>query len=237
MGLTNRLKVLHLLLKYLITLILLAISIVISKDVFDQYASKSTSYKQYEEVLTDNESVTLVIGFWPLKKMKYPDSTPYQSFEQWELDKDFELSFGISNYRTIQEMNNWHNNDDADLIISHSSIGKVEINEFVTVYGTYYKISANIIKVKTPYWAFVNVRFRNHILDDEIPSNDILMTSESNSYGMTMDDWVDGKRLKISKVKGFYWVSVQPKKMKKLKKCSDSTSFYECFGSELKEQK
>ena len=72
---------------------MLIISILISKDVFDQYSSKAASFKHYEEVLTEKESVTVVLGLWPLKDMDNPTSTPYQSYEQWKLGKDFFLSY------------------------------------------------------------------------------------------------------------------------------------------------
>ena len=64
----SNIDILCILVKYLITLILLIIAIVLSKDVLDQYRSKATSFNQHEKEIDKNESVTLVMEFWPLKK-------------------------------------------------------------------------------------------------------------------------------------------------------------------------
>ena len=136
--------------KYMLSLFLFLISVLLSKDVLDQYASKSTSFKQYEEELTVNESVTVVMNLWPLKNMDYPASIPFQSYEQWELEKDFKLAFGVTKYKSAQEkiyLSEYDNN----LEISHSSIGRVMFNRLATNLGIYYKITANIINVKLPF--------------------------------------------------------------------------------------
>ena len=104
-------------LKYVMTFILLIVSIFLSKDTLDQYTSKAKSFKQYETEVSQKESVTIVVGLWPLKKMNYADSVPYQSYKQWELGKDFTISFGVTNYRKVQEMINIEENN--TLHISH----------------------------------------------------------------------------------------------------------------------
>ena len=103
MSFSNRLHIICSVLRFMLTLMLLVISALISKDVLDQYASKSTSFKQFERPITQNETVTLVLGFWPLKRMDYPTSVPFQLYEQWKMGQDFKLSFGVVKYRTIQE--------------------------------------------------------------------------------------------------------------------------------------
>ena len=65
-----------------------------------QPASKATSFKEYEEEVTQNETVTVVIGLWPLKNMNYKDNRSYQSYEQWELGKDFNLGVLLKRDRT-----------------------------------------------------------------------------------------------------------------------------------------
>ena len=233
---SSTIDILCILVKYLIALILLIIAIVLSKDVLDQYRSKATSFNQHEKEIRENESVTIVMEFWPLKKTDYPTSTPFQSYEQWKLGKDFTLTFGVTNYRIAQEVIQLEEQM-ADSEISHSSIGKVHFDRLTHVYGNCYKISADVRKIKKPYRAFVNIEFDKSIRDEDIPGVDIRMSSEENSYGITMSDWLDGKRLQFIKVKGFFWVEVQPHKVIKMKSnsCSDS-AYYECFHSELIKQ-
>ena len=216
------------------TMILLLMSIVISKDVLDQYASKATSFKQYEKEVSEQESVTLVVGFWPLKKMDYPSSVPYQSYKQWEMGKDFTLSFGVTNYKVAQE-NIILENVEKNFSIFHSSIGRVIPSILTTKYGNYFKISANIVHVKSPFWAFVQITFNESIADEDIPFNDVFLSSEENSFGATMINWPDGKRLRYNKVQGFYWIEVQPTrviKMKSQSKCSP-LKYFSCMHDKL----
>ena len=236
MVLQNKLYTLCNIVKYIITLILLVVSIFLSKDTLDQYTSKAKGFKQYEREVSEEESVTIVIGLWPLKNMNYAGSVPYQSYEQWELGKDFTISFGVTNYRKTQEMINLE--DNKTLHISHSSIGKVEINKLVSRWGNYYKISANTVNVQAPFRAFVQVYIKDTVAENNVPSVTIVLASEENSYGITMGDWLDGERINFEKVKGFIWTDIQPKRviyMKSQEKCTN-IGFYECFHSELIEQ-
>ena len=66
MHVQNKLDILCKLVKYTLALFLLVVSIVLSKDVLDQYTSKATSYKQNEQDITEDESITLSFAFWPL---------------------------------------------------------------------------------------------------------------------------------------------------------------------------
>ena len=128
----------------------------------------------------------------------------------------------------------WLRENDTTLKISHSSIGKVNFNKLITIWGTYYKISANLINVQRPYDPFIRVNFSNKIPDKDIPSVDIYFTSEDNSHGMTMFQWKDGKRIMLTKLKGWNLVEVQPKKIIKIKtnKCQNE-AFYRCLHAQL----
>ena len=85
--------------------------------------------------------------------------------------------------------------------------------------------------MKSPYKAFVQVTFNENVKLEDIPSLDVKLSSEENSFGVTMSDWVDGKRISINRVQGFTWMEFQPKKIIKMSSMSncDNTSFYECF--------
>ena len=67
-------------LKNTIMFILSAVSILISKEVFEQYASKDTSFKQSEELVSEDVSPTIIFGFWPLKQMNYPRDVQNQAY-------------------------------------------------------------------------------------------------------------------------------------------------------------
>ena len=234
MNSKQKIAILFNLVRYLIMAGLLVISIFISKEVLEQYASRATSFKQSEVDITEKESVTIVVGFWPLKKMDYPEDIPLQTYEQLELGKDFSLSFGLTHYKTFKERI-WLRENDVDLEIMHSSIGKVGFDKMITKWGNYFKISADIVRVKRPLDTFIRVNFSDDIPDKDIPVTDIYLTSEENSYGISMFQWNDGKRIVFSNVKGWYLVEVQPEKINKIRKeqkCQ-SESFYKCISSEL----
>ena len=194
--------------KFILTFILLIISAFISKDVLEQYLSKSTSFKQFERQITQNETVTLVLGFWPLKRMNYPTYIPFQSYEQWKLGQDFKLTFGVTKYRTVQESIHFQS-EDEDLIISHSSVGEVKLRKVIGTWGNFYKISANINDIKAPYRAFIQVNIDNENVRKDVPMIDVFLSSEENSFGITMGDWLDGKRLIFTKLFGFRQIDVQ----------------------------
>ena len=175
--------------------------------------------------------------FWPLKRTDYPSSVPYQSHEQWKLGTDFTLAFGVLNYRSAEEAINLEENV-KHLNISHSSIGHVQFDKLVTKWGNYYKISANMLNIKAPHRAFVNINFHKSIADEDLPSLEMIMSSETNSYGVTLADFQDGKRITFDKAKGFLWTAAQPKKVVKMMSkgtCSD-IGFYDCIYSNLIQQ-
>ena len=220
--------------KLLIGISLLVIAIFLSNEVWNQFASKATSFKESEMEITESESPAIIIGFWPLKNMDHPSGVPYQSYEQWILGKDFDLTFGVIEYQTVKEMlvfNQTHTSSN----ISHGSIGKVVLTTLMSKYGNFFKISANIINIKAPFNAFVNVKFNDSIQEESLPDIEIYLTSEPNSFGVTMDDFVDGAVQIYGSVKGYNIVRIQPSKVFKLEskeKCQES-SFYQCFESEL----
>ena len=211
--------------------ILSAVSILISMEVFEQYASKDTSFKQSEELVDTDVSATIILGFWPLKQMNYPPNVPYQAYQQWELGKDFTLTFGVTQYKNVQESVVLTEKDEH-LEISHSNVGKVSFQKLTGKWGYTYKISANLIQIKQPFNPFVKIEFNEDIPDKDIPDLDLFITSEQNSLGNVIYDWRDGKKIMMNKVKGFLFLELEPKKVVKLKNCQEK-SFQECFHSKL----
>ena len=220
-----------------LTIVFLAISITISKEVWEQYASKATSFKQSEADITKLESVTVVFGFWPLKNSDYSEDVPHQTYDQWMLDKDFTVSYGVMTNRKIQEVTVLKENSIVDHVM-HSSIGTVKLEPLITISGTYYKVTANIIDVKLPNYAFIQIDFNENITWNDVPFTEVYMSIEENSFGVTMNDWLDGEYLYFSKIRGYNAYKVQPHKVKKFKSksnCQDQ-AFYKCFGAKLSKQ-
>ena len=200
-------------------------------EVFEQYASKDTSFKQSEELVGKDVSPTIILGFWPLKQMTYPPNVPYQAYHQWELGKDFTLTFGVTQYKNVQESIVLTENGEQ-LEISHSNVGKVTFQKLTGKWGYTYKISANLIHIKQPFNPFVKIEFSEDIPDEDIPDLDLFITSEQNSLGNVIYDWRDGKKIMMNKVKGFLFLELEPKKVVKLKNCQE-ISYQECFHSKL----
>ena len=220
--------------KWLIGMILSIIAILVSYEVWNQFASKATSFKESEMEITGSESPAITFTFWPLKKMDYPSDVPYHSYEQWKLGEDFNLTFGVTEYRNVHEQvifNETHTSSN----ISHSSMGKVVLSKIMSKYGNVFKISANIVNLTAPAHAFIEIEFNHTILDESLPKIEIHLTSQKNSYGASMHDFIDGAIQSYASVKGYNLVRIQPNKIIKLKsnaKCQES-SFYECFEAKL----
>ena len=221
------------LIKYIIVLILTVISIYISKEVWQQYQSKATSFKQSQKAITKAESITVVLSFWPLKKMDYSSTTPYQSYEQWKLNSDFKISFGVSEWKTIKEKVELTENS-ADLSITHFKVGKVDFEKLITRYGYRYKISADVTNLKEPYQAFMQIEFDESIPYERIPEAVLIFSSENNSYGAIFTNWLEGDVAYMHKIRGFNEFRFQPHKEIKLKsdKCQ-TNSYFECLSSKL----
>ena len=233
MNSQQKVKIVCHLIKYVISTILAVVSILISKEVFEQYQSKATSFKQYEEDITENESITVVITLWPPKSSNYSADVPYQAYEQWQLNSDFNLAFGIAEYKSITEKVSLRE-PNANYNIIHDSVGKVEFEKLISRYGDRYKISANLVNVKQPYEAFLQVKINENIPEHKIPGVIVIFSSEANSYGALLTDWLEGDTIYMHKVKGFNMIQIQPQKVIRLhsQKCN-SESYYECLSSKL----
>ena len=221
------------LIKYIIVVILTVISISISKEVWQQYQSKATSFKQSQKTITKAESITVVLSFWPLKKMDYPSMTPYQSYEQCKLNSDFKISFGVSEWKTFKEKVDLTENS-ANLSITHFKVGKVDFEKLITRYGDRYKISADVTNLKEPYQAFMQIEFDESIPDERIPEVVLIFSSENNSYGAIFTNWLEGDVVYMHKVRGFNEFRFHPHKEVKLNsdKCQEN-SYFECLSTTL----
>ena len=118
--------------------------------------------------------------------------------------KTFPVSFGVSKHIVTIEEATWNSLEDGqnEVFINHSSIGKVTIKKLDTIWGNYYKISANILNVRAPYFVHVNVNISNSIADENLPTVDYYLSSEESAIGASMYNWIDGDRFTINEVKG-----------------------------------
>ena len=153
-------------------ILLSVVSILISKEVWEQYQSKATSFKQSEKDITKAESIDAVFSLWPLKNMNYPANVPYQAYEQWKLDSDFKPTFGVSEWKTVIESVKLTESK-ANLRIDHSSIGTIHFEKLITKWGDCYKVSADLVNVKEPTQVFLQIEFSKDIEKDKIP--DVIM--------------------------------------------------------------
>ena len=137
----------------ILTIVLSALSILLSKEVWEKYTLKATSFSKSNVPITSSDSATIMFGFWPLKNTNYSKEVPYQSYDQWELGKDFNITYGISEYKTVFESIELTENQ-PHLMINHSEIGEVKFEKLTTKYGFYYRIRSDITRVKPPNKAF-----------------------------------------------------------------------------------
>ena len=214
----------------------MALAIYLSEEIFVQFAAQETSFSQSETKVTEEDSPTIVFGFWPLKVMNYSGNVPYMTYEQLELGKDFKVNFGIVEdyYNDIERVSLDLKND--SLRLSHGNIGKVNFTKLLTKYGNYYKISANLINIKDHYMASVKIDFANSIYEDDLPITEVIFSTESASNGVTMWDWLDGDRISVTPAIAYQNVYIRPQKIVKLSNCNEDQLFYECFDKALQVQ-
>ena len=229
-----KINLLFRILEYVILVIFAIISVIISKKVLEQYFLESKNFSKGEVLIREEESLTVVLNFWPLKKMDYPSDKLYQLYEQWELNIDFNLSFGVTEYLTIQEQVKLTKNENEDPYISHSSVGKIRFDKMFTKWGESFKISANLIGVKSPYDAFLQIEFSDSIPYDKLPDVNFIVSSESNSFGVALNSWIDGKEVYLNKVIGSSAFRFQPQKIIEMDsaKCQKE-AYYECLHAKL----
>ena len=64
-----------------IFIILTVLAVYLSDEILVQYAAKDTSFSQSEIQVTEEDSPTVVFGFWPLKETNYSEEVPYMAYE------------------------------------------------------------------------------------------------------------------------------------------------------------
>ena len=170
----------------LIFLILLSLSIPILVQIFSQFFSESSTFKQSEEPIKEFPTITIC--------------TPYTSFEY---GVNLNISMGMYDYEAFIEEGeyeySWKENGNFAEYIT------LENFQSLLVSGFCYKITKNItyeIAHMDDGYNSITLNFNKSIPYDELPDVDIFLTSEKNSPGVLKYEWMDGDELhlKIPKV-------------------------------------
>ena len=171
----------------IIFLILLALSIPILAQIFSQFFSESSTFKQSEEPIKEFPTITIC--------------TPYTSFEY---GVNLNISMGMYDYEAFIEEGeyeySWKENAN---FVEYITLEKFQS---LLVSGFCYKITKNItydIIHMDDGFIWIYLSFDTSIPFDELPDLDIFLTSEKNSPGVLKYEWMDGDEfhLKIPKVR------------------------------------
>ena len=168
-------------------LILFLISIPILIQVFDQFFSESSTFKQTVEPIQEFPTITIC--------------TQSKTFEY---GVDVNISIGMHDYEKLIEKGkyeySWKENGNF--------VENITLENFplLIVGGFCYKITKNItydIIHMDDGFIWIYLSFDTSIPFDELPDLDIFLTSEKNSPGVLKYEWMDGDEfhLKIPKVR------------------------------------
>ena len=181
--------------------------------VLDKYFSRQTSFTQSEELI--NEFPTITLCFTNSKKL-------------YEYETDFEIIYGFF------EGTDFHNTTLKEGKYSSVLTQNLSLTKIQTFYsGICHKISVLSGNMKQ-YTQFI-LNFNESIPHDELPTVDIHITSEKNSYGIATNAWINGRVMHINTQieKGISKIiDLKPEKHNYLainSICSDE-SFYDCFS-------
>ena len=228
------------LLEWTLYLCLCIFSFIFMWQVLNQYQSKDTSFKEYEERI--GKSPTLVFCLSPHAKAKYSgdtnksilelDSSKKEWYVPYILGRDFNISLFHWSHDDFEIVDNFKVGTNNFTEEEYHQQMILEVNEFKTMYfGTCYQIFSRTINIG--WRIYIGFNFNKNLT--KVPSIDAYVTSLENSYGVTYDTWNDGEELAkktISKVGG---IKLRLKKLKYLKDdshCSEQ-SFYQCFAERI----
>ena len=169
----------------IIFLILLSLSIPILVQIFSQFFSESSTFKQSEEPIKEFPTITIC--------------TPYASFE-YGVDLNITISMYEDTYPDpylIDEGENifhWNEDGNNDEIIN--------LEQFYSplAAGFCYKISKDIkytIKTMDDGYNTITLNFNESISYEDLPNVDIFLTSQKNSPGVLHYEWMDGDELHL----------------------------------------
>ena len=197
-------------------LILCFVSLGLTWGVLEQYQSKSTSFKVYERSIEEHPTITFCFSKWRKNGTAYDVHLEY--------NKHFKIQTNHGKGRKI----------DLKLGINEKEGIRIEMVKLITTYsGTCYKITTNLNDTTIPgeYYGLKIFFFKEFLTYGSIPPTKVYITSEKNAFGITANDWRDGKVLEYSLMPCTKtMIAIKPIQYiyRKTNKCRYA-SFYQCF--------
>ena len=147
--------------------------------VWDQYQSEDSSFKVYEEPITNFPTLTLCTG---------PDSN-------YRYDFDFTIYYDDTKLKLGENQINDGDNSTETIYLE-------DVYTFVS--GTCYRIFIKInYVIESGIKSCIYIEFDNITTFEDLPEVlEFYLTSEKNSHGIIFNEWKDGEELaiKINKV-------------------------------------
>ena len=192
-------------------------------SVFKQYLSKSSGFKVYESPITEHPTITFCFFKWRENGTAYNINFEYRKHFQvvmnYQKGRKYYLKIGANYHDQFQD--------------------RIELTLLQTAfYGTCYKISTTLSKQMVPgeYYDFTISFNKTFLAYEDIPPVKIFFTSENNAYGITANEWRDGKVFEMTMRpctrKNIYLKPIKYIYSKTKSNCREET-FYECFGEQL----
>ena len=149
--------------------------------VWDQYQSKDSSFKVYEEPITDFPALTICPGLYS---------------SNYSYDFDFTIYYDDTKLKLGE--NQIDNGDN-----STETVYLEDVYTFVS--GTCYRIYIKInYIIESGILLHIHIVFNDNITFENLPEVlEFYFTSEKNSHGIIFNEWKDGEEfaIKINKVK------------------------------------
>ena len=209
------------LLEWILFFGLCIVSYLFMRGVLDKYESKNSSFHQYEKDI--NENPTIVMCFSPHEKKS--NNTLYNNSawlwaNQFKLGVDFDMYYFSAGYDMDWQLIYMGNNSFGTAKESENqNEGFFEVTHlFTDINGLCYKARILSEDAKVGFFHQFDIEFKSSILIENIPKLQVFITSEVNSYGVTYNEWYDGKELIYTlKHKNKYWINLHAEKIVHLK--------------------
>ena len=174
----------------IILLILSLLSLPILNQIFSQFFSESSSFKQSEEPIKEFPTITIC--------------TPNASFV-YGVDLNISIAMYFRNSIINEGENFFDWNEDG------KNVDIIKLEQFYSPIGAgfCYKISKSMtynIETMDDGYNTITLSFNESISYDDLPDVDLFLTSEKNAPGVIHYEWMDGDELHLQfpKVSSMY---------------------------------
>ena len=199
---------------------LCALSGVFMGGVLDKFFSGKTGFTQSEEPIKETPTITLCF------------SKPETRNTTFVYQTDFKIKYQLIDLEKEQSI---FLKEGENISISREIIYLGKLRTWN--YGHCYKITPIVFDV-TVEFRQIHIYFNETFIEDDLPSVNIFITSEKNSYGVVMNDWKNGKvtRTQIDGKGKFKVITLKVEQRNYLTTNSNcrKDSFYECISRHVK---